>query len=279
METVDGGRYRAFASSTNEQATVGRKRHFTIAPSTCREAVRRAVSLLALAVFFWPGAAMAYRPFDGTDAGVAAPKEFELELGPVHYFREGDDNGIIVPALIANFGLEGDREIVLEGKLRRLFNNSSGDHRTSVVDTALSLKQVHRRGSLQEGAGPSVASECGILLPTLHGESGSGLACAGIVSQRWSAATVHLNGLVGRTRGHEWNRFIGIILEGPFEWRMRPVMEVFNERDTAGSWTNSALIGAIWRSRENLSFDLGIREARSNGPNITEVRVGFTWAF
>jgi hypothetical protein len=39
--------------------------------------------------------AHAYRPFDGTDAAVAGPKEFELEFGPVHYLREGADKGII----------------------------------------------------------------------------------------------------------------------------------------------------------------------------------------
>jgi len=236
-------------------------------------------TIAAFLAVLWSANALAYRPFDGTDAAVAGPKEFELEFGPVHYLREGDDKGIIVPAFIANFGLENDREIVLEGKVKRLFSNPSGEERTSLVDTALSLKQVHRRGSLQDAAGPSIASECGMLLPTVHGGSGSGLACAGIVSQRWSAGTVHLNGLVGRTRDREWSRFLGIILEGPHEWPVRPVMEIFNERDTGGSWTNSALIGAIWRSRENLSFDLGIRQAHSNGPNITEVRLGFTLAF
>jgi hypothetical protein len=227
----------------------------------------------------WAASAAGYRPFDGTDAAVAGPQEFELEFGPLHYLREGDDKGIIAPAFIANFGIEGDREIVLEGKVKRLFDNPSGEQRTSLVDTALSLKQVHRRGSLQDGSGISVASECGMLLPTIHGESGSGLACAGIVSQRSTAGTIHLNGLVGRTRDHEWNRFVGIILEGPYAWPVRPVMEVFNERDTGGSWMSSALVGAIWHSRENLSFDVGIREARTDGPHVTEVRVGFTWAF
>jgi hypothetical protein len=227
----------------------------------------------------WAASAAAYRPFDGTDAAVAGPKEFELEFGPLQYLREGGDKGIIAPAFIANFGIEGDREIVLEGKVKRLFRNPSGKQRTSLVDTALSLKQVHRRGSLQDGDGMSVASECGMLLPTIHGGSGSGLACAGIVSQRSTAGTIHLNGLVGRTRDHEWNRFVGFILEGPYTWPVRPVMEVFNERDTGGSRMNSALVGAIWRSRENLSFDVGIREARTDGPHLTEVRVGFTWAF
>jgi hypothetical protein len=141
------------------------------------------------------------------------------------------------------------------------------------------LKQVHRRGSLQGESGVSIASECGWLLPTIHGGSGNGLACAAIVSQRWAAGTVHLNGLLGRTRDHEWNRFLGVIVEGPYEWPLRPVAEIFHESDSGGGWVTSGLTGAIWHTRENLSFDFGVRTARTNGPSVTEVRAGFTWAF
>jgi hypothetical protein len=237
---------------------------------------RAVVGLICLG---WMASAAAYRPFDGTDAAVSGPQEFELEFGPVHYLQEGSDRGVIAPAFVANYGIEGDREIVLEGKVKRLFSSPPGQDRTSVTDTALSLKQVHRRGVLQGENGPSIASECGMLLPTVHGGSGSGLACAAIVSQRWNGITVHFNGLVGRTRDHEWNRFVGVITEGPFRWAVRPVMEIYNERDSGGAWTNSALIGAIWRAKENTSFDVALREARTDGPHITEVRVGFTWAF
>jgi hypothetical protein len=223
--------------------------------------------------------AHALRPYDGTDADVAGPKEFELELGPVQYLREGGNKGLVAPAVIANWGIEHDREIVLEGKLKHLFSPEPGEHKTSVVDTALSLKQVHRRGSMQDEGGVSAASECGWLLPTIHGGSGTGLACAAILSQRWTGGTVHLNGLFGRTRDHEWNRFVGVIFEGPHEWTVRPVAEVFTEHDSGGGYTNSALIGAIWRSREKLSFDFAIRSARTNGPSITEVRAGLTVAF
>src|SRR5690242_496670 len=223
--------------------------------------------------------AYALRPYDGTDADVAGPKEFELELGPVHYLREGGNKGVLAPAVIANWGIEHDREIVLEGKLQHLFSAEPGEHKTSVVDTALSLKQVHRRGSMQDEPGVSVASECGWLLPTIHGESGTGLACAAIVSQRWAAATVQLNALIGRTRNHEWNPFLGVILEGPHPWTARPVAEIFTKNDSGGGYKHSALVGAIRRSREQLSFDFAVRAPHTNGPSITEVRAGFTVAF
>lgn len=234
-----------------------------------------AASLLCLAA----GPAAAYRPFDGTDAGVADEGEFELELGPAGYLREGSVRSVIGPAVVANFGISGEREIVIEGKLKTLRDKGPDDHRTSLEDTALSLKQLHRAGSLQGGSGLSVASECGILLPTYHGESGMGATCAGIVSQRWQAAAVHLNGALVLDRKHEWHRVLGVIVEGPDAWPVRPVLEIFGDRDNGGGHTNSALLGLIWRARDNLAFDVGVRAARADGQHVSEVRAGLTWGF
>ena len=46
--------------------------------------------------------AQAYRPFDGTDAAVVDEHEFELELGPVEYTREGSTKSLIAPAIVGN---------------------------------------------------------------------------------------------------------------------------------------------------------------------------------
>ena len=52
--------------------------------------VRCAAALLIfLAVAARPGPAFAYRPFDGTDAAVAAPGELEVELQPGGIQHEG----------------------------------------------------------------------------------------------------------------------------------------------------------------------------------------------
>lgn len=41
----------------------------------------------------------------------------------------------------------------------------------------------------------------------------------------------------------------------------------------------SALVGAIWRARDGLSFDLGARAALAADVPVYEVRAGLTWAF
>jgi transketolase C-terminal domain/subunit len=49
--------------------------------------------------------ALAYRPFDGTDASVIDPGELEVELGPAQLLREGSDRTLIAPAVVLNLGI------------------------------------------------------------------------------------------------------------------------------------------------------------------------------
>jgi hypothetical protein len=241
---------------------------------------RSCAALLLAAVIGLPcGSALAYRPFDSTDAAVADDGEFELEFEPVGSLREGASRSRVAPAAIANFGISGDREIVLQGQRQTLIDPDATGPRTSIVDTGLFIKRVLRRGVLQEAAGPSIAAEYGFLLPTLHGESGTGFSSAGILSQRSDLGTVHLNSVLSLTRSHHADLFLGAIVEGPHTWTVRPVAEVFGEQQAGGARTRSALYGAIWRFRDSLSFDLGVRQAHSGSEGVHEVRLGLTWGF
>ena len=114
-------------------------------------ATRRCVTGYAVAVcVVWAAhtpPADAYRPFDGTDAAVVDERQFELELGPLGYLREGSVKSLIVPAVVANYGLGNDREIVLEGKVVRRIGGVGSEARTNLEDDALSIKQLLRRGA------------------------------------------------------------------------------------------------------------------------------------
>jgi len=237
-----------------------------------------AMLLIAASALTHPRPAAAYRPFDLTDASVADPGEVELEIGPVGSLRSGSSRWWIAPALVANFGLHGERELVIEGKRRSAIGGSADGPRTSLVDTAVSLKQVLRAGSLQGKSGLSVASECGVLLPTWHEERGVGAGCSFIGSQQWSAGALHLNGGLTFNRQHHWTRLAGAILEGPGAWPVRPVAEGWLEREVNGSFTRSTLVGVIWRVNEHLSFDAGARRATTSGTAVREIRAGLTWA-
>jgi hypothetical protein len=52
------------------------------------------------------------------------------------------------------------------------------------------------------------------------------------------------------------------------------VMNEFGKTETI-----SGLIGLIWRVRDNLSFDVGLRHAITNGHPVNEVRAGLTFGF
>jgi hypothetical protein len=246
---------------------------------TGRTAVLRA-ALLAIAFEASVDPALAYRPFDGTDAAVADPGEVEIEFQPAGILREGPRRTVIAPAVIFNYGLIKNWELVLQG--RGEFPYSPDRERTTFRENALLFKSVLRPGVLQGEAGPSIATEFGMLLPATRSTERNdvGASIAGIVSNRWSWFTAHFNLQAALSNAHEPDYFASTILEGPFDWVVRPVGELAYEWDAAASETRATgLIGAIWRAAENLSFDAAVREGRINSQPLTELRLGFTFGF
>jgi hypothetical protein len=233
-------------------------------------------SVIALYLTSWSGPAWAYRPFDGTDAAVAAPGEVEIELQPAGRLHDSGGTSLVAPATVFNYGLSEGWEAVFEGQGQTPLSPSGP---TSLTAAGAFLKHVLQPGSLQDKTGPSVATEFGVLLPDSTGSSGVGASLAGIVSQRWDWGTIHLNAQTALTRDHHADVFLGGIIEGPSKWAIRPVAEFFYEREFGQSETLSGLIGLIWQVRDNLSFDVGLRHALKNGHPVDEVRAGLTFGF
>ena len=236
-----------------------------------------AVAALAAALTSWCGEAVAYRPFDGTDAAVAETGEIEVELGPVEYLRQGAERALLAPDLRINYGFIAGWEAALEGKLTH--GLTAGIPGTSLVESQALLKGVLREGTLQEKPGASIATEFGILLPGINDQHGTGAVLNGIVSHRWDWGTVHLNAQIELTRQQHADYFLDTIVEGPHDWPVRPVAEFFYESDVSLFRTGSALLGAIWQVQDNIAVDFGLRGARINGQTAGEIRAGVTFAF
>jgi hypothetical protein len=117
-------------------------------------------------------------------------------------------------------------------------------------------------GSLQGKSGPSVATEFGVLLPDSTGDSGVGVSWAGIVSQRWEWGTIHFNTETMLTRDHRADVFVGSIIEGPSTWKVRPVTEVFYEKEFGLEETISGLVGLIWQVSDEFFFDVAFRHTQ-----------------
>ena len=237
--------------------------------------VRCAASLIAAGVATCSAPALAYRPFDGTDAAVAEPGELEVELQPAGVQHEPGTQTLIAPWTVLNFGLNGGWEAVFEGRGETPLVPSGP---TELTMAGAFLKHIVVPGSLQDKSGPSVATEFGVLPPDSAGGSGVGASWAGIVSQRWDWGTVHFNAETVLTRDHHADIFVGTIIEGPAKWKVRPVAEVFYEKEFGREETISGLVGLIWQLSDKLAFDVAYRRALTNGHPVDEVRAGLTFA-
>jgi len=233
--------------------------------------------LISAPIVGWSGISFAYRPFDSTDAAVADVGQLEVELGPVQFRRSDAERTVIAPAYVINYGFIKNWELVLEGRVEHPLAPAE-DTQTQLVGNGLFLKGVLREGSLQDKSGPSVAVEFGPLLPGIMDEQGWGASFLGIVSQRWPGGTIHFDLGIARAREHHNDLFVGTIIEGPYDWTVRPVAEVVYEREFDVTETFSILAGAIWKVSDDLSFDFGMREAWVNRQPVTEIRAGLTFA-
>src|SRR6185437_8612666 len=233
-------------------------------------------ALIMLGLLAWLEPARAYRPFDGTDAAVAAKGEMEIELQPAGRLHDESGTSLIAPAAVINYGFSEDWEAVLEGQGQTPLSQPGP---TGLTTAGAFLKHVLVPGSLQDKSGPSVATEFGVLLPDSTGNSGVGASLAGIVSQRWDWGTIHLNAETALTRGHRGDLFLSAIIEGPSTWTVRPVAEVFYENEFGREQMFSGLVGLIYKLRDDLSFDVAIRHAFTTGRPVNEIRAGLTFGF
>lgn len=80
--------------------------------------VARALAAAAIAAA-WPGDALTYRPFDGADAAVAEPGEFELEFEPAGLRHDDAGTTLFAPATVLNLGIFSNCRPCSKGAARR----------------------------------------------------------------------------------------------------------------------------------------------------------------
>jgi hypothetical protein len=230
------------------------------------------LAALALGLALWSGPALAYRPFDSTDAAVADKGVWEVELGPLNWRHNDDGTQWVVPAVILNYGFAENWEAVLEGR-----NNIFARGGAEFSDAAASLKTVFREGSLQDKEGVSLGSEFSVLLPGIGTEDGAGLEWTLLASDRHEDFAWHLNLGPMLTRDGKGGMVAGGILEGPKDWPVRPVAELRYEKTFGGEELFAQLIGLIFPVREGLAFDIAYRHAREAGRPDEQIRAGATF--
>ncbi len=219
-----------------------------------------------------PFPAFAYRPFISTDADVASVRELEIELGltGLGRMRQGGSRALVAPALILNYGLFRNWELVGEFKLQHR------DDETAFQDVAVFLKGVLRKGALQERSGTSIAVEVGPLLPGTS-ENGVGVEGIFLVSRADAGFVYHLNAGAVRERSGAAGVLWGAILERPVHEGLRLVVEVEGEKLEGESHESSLLAGFIWEWRD-VGFDAGVRRRLSGDSRDWALTGGITFS-
>ena len=239
-------------------------------------ALARAAVSCAVAIATIAAPAHAYRPFDGTDADVAALGELELEVGPIGYLRASHDSALVFANSVINYGLLPRWELVVQGTGLWGLDTPPPPR---FIDGGAFLKRLLREGSLQGASGPSIATEFGILFPTIDGSrpAGTGLYLGLVASQAWREIVVHLNVELARSSDGQPDTFVGAIVEMHPRALVRPVLEAFVDRHD-GQTEPSLLVGFVWRACDRLSIDAASRVAWIEGAPLFEARAGFTWS-
>jgi hypothetical protein len=222
--------------------------------------------------------AVAYRPFESTDAAIAEPHEFEVEFG---YFKADRTEGhtvYTVPEVVLNYGLAKNVELVGEFGIAE----RAGED-VHLVDPEISVKTVLKNGVLQDEPGVSLAVETALVLPSsLEGEQRFGCEFVGIVSEKLSPLTFHLNLGGGIDRASSNPMLIwGLITELPVHPQLRVVSEVNGESTKGETADDSGLIGSIWQlPGSDVFFDVGVRKGFSHAAADWGVTAGvtFTWS-
>jgi hypothetical protein len=239
----------------------------------------RAIAMSALlSTALIAGEARAYRPFDLTDADVAKRRNIEVELGPAEFIGVDAEHSLRAPNFSVNYGIATGRELTFDGAHHIALNPEEGEPRSQFEDVGIAMKQVMRRGSLQDLTGPSVAIENEITFPG-RGEKHLGAAAALIFSSASKRGSTHFN-LEGERLPEGRNAgAVGMIFEASDKFGVAPAVELRVAAVDGGLPEHSVTAGLIYVPAEKTEYDVALRFARRGDEKTFEIRAGLTWQF
>jgi hypothetical protein len=233
------------------------------------------ITMAGTLLLFRPSLARAYRPFDGTDAGVAAADRLEVEFSPLGYVRVGSERLLVNPVLALTYGAGSGFDFGAEARRLMVMSPDGDGAEPKLDDVQLSAGKVLKSGSIQEREGVSIAVEGILLLPTTD-ENAFGVGSRLVVSRSWEDLALHLNGDISKSRTDNTGWFTSLIAEGPGWWGVRPVGEVSLEGEGEATALRALLLGVIWQTRSGLAMDFAIRTGYADEHQV-ELRSGITW--
>jgi hypothetical protein len=234
------------------------------------------VGALALLVgtMGWAPTASAY-VLDANDARTVAPGGLELEFQPAGWYQTFGPEGeryLIAPSVMVYAGLADGWDLIVIG--RGYVGLEGGDQtRYSVTDNGVFTRLLVREGSYAgDDAGPSIAIQLGVILPSWRDEEGAGASAALLISQEWTQLDLHLNVQVDRRRSGRPGVFATIALEGPLEWPVHGIVEAYVDVED-GSRELSVLGALSIAPKDRWTIGGGVRYFDVDGTRGIEVRL------
>jgi hypothetical protein len=153
-------------------------------------------------------------------------------------------------------------DVIVSGRGYLLLDDIPDYPRYHSREAAVTLRWLVREGSYQEGEGPSLALQAGLLLPNLHGGETAGGALGLLATHSGEGGTLYANVVAARTPWRSWELFVPIAFEGPPDWSVRPTLETWLDWDSEYGVLVSMLGG--------INIDLGERAMFSTGARFAQ---------
>ncbi|MDQ3035316.1 MAG: hypothetical protein M3Y87_23125 [Myxococcota bacterium] len=237
------------------------------------------VLIAACAVGLLPARAQAYL-MDANDARTLDPGALEMEVQPLGYFHvlteDGDEHSLVAPSLMLYLGIDRGVDLIFLTRGFFLVDEvpDATRYRTWESTIALRVQLVPGRYSTDGIDGPSLVLQAGVMLPNVSGQGEHPGAQLGLLlGQQWDAGTLHANVFATYTTWNSFDLFVAVAMEGPPDWSVRPLVEVWYDHDTFYGELLSGLVGLYVDANEHLTLELGGRIGAWDGYTELEARL------
>ena len=237
-----------------------------------------------LLVLWWlaPGTAHAYL-VDANDARVAPPGVVEYELQPIGLLHSFTDQRtyLIAPSLQLYIGLAEEWDMIV---LTRGYGAVDGvGTEYALDDNFVAVRRMLVHGTYSDDGegddGPSLTLQVGAFLPPTDAEEAyAGASVALLFAQQWDAGTLHLN-LWLNGWSDEVELFGSAVMEGPGDWEVRPVVEVWVSHLVDDQLTVSGMAGVVGDVDDALTLEAGVRFGGNDQQQELEVRAAAWWSW